>query len=77
VKNEGADPFSYNGKLSVVIQYRQGEFTPDSLRDVFDGIYPRFDRRHDRERRLSSRAAFESLPIQAPQDRAPRRRDRG
>ncbi len=60
--DEGADLFSYTGKLSIVITYRQDESAPHSLRGVFDGIYPRFDRRQERERRLPLRAALESLP---------------
>lgn len=60
--DEGADPFSFSGKVSVVITYPQDESAPHSLRGVFDGIYPRFDRRHERTRRLPLRAAFESLP---------------
>ena len=60
--NEGADAFSYTGKLSIVITYRPDQSAPHSLRGVFDGIYPRFDGRHDRTRRLPLRATFDSLP---------------
>jgi hypothetical protein len=60
--DEGTDDFSYEGKLEVVLKYELGSPTVKTLRGVFDGIYPRYDRFHDRLRRLPLQAAFESRP---------------
>lgn len=60
--DQGSDGFSYRGKLQVVLSYRVGETQARSLRGVFDGIYPRTDRRRGRTRRLPLRVAIESLP---------------
>lgn len=60
--DEGPDDFGYTGTLEIVLAYRPSESKVHSLRGVFDGIYPRFDRRHQRKRQIPLRAAFESLP---------------
>ena len=60
--DEGPDDFGYTGTLEIVLSYRPSESKVYSLRGVFDGIYPRFDRRRERTRRIPLRAAFESLP---------------
>ena len=60
--DEGEDEFSYEGKLDVVLTYQHGERDVASLRGVFNGIYPRYDRMHDRSMQIPLQAAFESLP---------------
>jgi len=60
--DEGADAFSYEGQLEVVLSYKPNDSNVKSLRGVFDGIYPRFDRMHNRTRYLPLQAAFESRP---------------
>ena len=62
--DEGTDEFSYQGKLQVVVSYRAGDTRPESFCGIFDGTYPRTDRRRDRTRTLPLRAAIESLPRQ-------------
>ena len=60
--DEGEDEFSYEGKLEVVLTYPPGERSVASLRGVFEGIYPRYDRMHDRSMMIPLQAAFESIP---------------
>ncbi len=60
--DEGTDDFSYQGRLEVVLTYALDDADAKTLRGVFDGIYPRYDRMHDRTRRLPLQAAFESRP---------------
>jgi hypothetical protein len=60
--DEGQDEFSYEGKLEVALTYKLGDPNVKTLRGVFEGIYPRYDRMHNRTRRLPLLAAFESRP---------------
>ncbi len=60
--DEGPNDFGYTGTLEVVLAYRPSESMVHSLRGVFDGIYPRVDRRQQRQRQIPLRAAFESIP---------------
>ena len=60
--DEGPDDFGYTGTLEIVLAYGPSASKVHSLRGVFDGIYPRVDRRHQRQRQIPLRAAFESLP---------------
>lgn len=60
--DEGRDEFSYDGRLQVVLTYNSEDSCVKTLRGVFDGIYPRYDRMHGRIRRLRLQAAFESRP---------------
>jgi hypothetical protein len=60
--DEGPDKFSFEGRLEVVLTYTLDDAGVQGLRGVFDGIYPRYDRMHDRTRYLPLQAAFESRP---------------
>ncbi len=60
--DEGPDEFSFEGALDVVLSYEESRTGAPTLRGVFEGIYPRHDRRHDRTREIPLRAAFESRP---------------
>lgn len=60
--DEGEDEFSYEGKLNVVLTYQPDEADVVSLRGVFEGTYPRYDRMHDRSFRIPLQAVFESRP---------------
>ena len=60
--DEGKDHFSYQGRIRVVLTYPLDQPEPSSLKGVFEGIYPRRDRIHNRTRQLPLVAAFESLP---------------
>ena len=60
--DEGEDEFSYEGELNVVLTYQPREVDVVSVRGVFEGMYPRYDRIHNRSFRIPLRAAFESRP---------------
>ena len=60
--DEGEDKFSYEGKLNAVLTYKPGEQNVLSLRGVFEGEYPRYDRMRNRNYWIPLQAAFESLP---------------
>jgi hypothetical protein len=60
--DEGPDDFSHQGILEIVLTYRKGEGSPYSLRDYFDGLYPRNDRMHRDVRWLPLQAAIKSIP---------------
>ena len=60
--DEGVDHFSYEGKLKIVLTYELSSARAQSLRGVFEGIYPRVDRMRNRTRYLPLEAAFESRP---------------
>jgi hypothetical protein len=60
--DEGADGFSYDGKLEIVLTYGADQAEALSLRGTFEGIYPRTDRRQNRTRELALQAIFESRP---------------
>lgn len=60
--DEGEDGFSFGGKLELVLTYTIDDPDVVSLRGVFEGIYPRVDRRAQRRLRLPLQAVFESLP---------------
>ena len=54
-------PFSYDGKLEILLAYPEGSDSFSGLRGVFDGIYPRLDRMHNQQRNIPLRAALESI----------------
>ena len=60
--DEGEDEFSYEGQLEIVLTYELRDPNVRSLRGVFEGIYPRYDRQHRRTRRIPLQAVFESRP---------------
>ena len=60
--DDGIDEFSYEGKLEIVLTYKPDEPELQSLRGVFNGIYPRTDRMHNQTHRIPLQAVFESLP---------------
>lgn len=60
--DEGPDDFRYGGQLEVVLTYGSSGSAVLSLRGVFEGSYPRVDRRRAIERELPLVAVFESLP---------------
>lgn len=60
--DEGEDEFSYEGKLDAALTYGSDDSIPASVRGVFDGKYPRYDRMRNRSLEIPLRAAFESLP---------------
>ena len=60
--DEGPGDFSYEGQLEVVLTYGPSQSKVLSLRGVFDAIYPRYRRIHNRVREIPLQAAFESLP---------------
>ena len=59
--DEGDDDFSYQGELEVLLAYSQGNVEFLALRGVFEGIYPRWDRMHRRQRNIPLMAVFESI----------------
>jgi hypothetical protein len=59
--DEGEDYFSYDGELEILLAYPQGSDDFSALRGTFEGIYPRFDRMHNRHRNIPLRAALESI----------------
>ncbi|MFP6767959.1 MAG: hypothetical protein VB859_07310, partial [Planctomycetaceae bacterium] len=60
--DEGDDNFSFGGKLDIVLTYKRDKPAVVSLRGVFDGLYPRTERRTGRTRRIPLQAVFESRP---------------
>ena len=60
--DEGKDEFSYEGKLEIVLTYELDDPSVKTLRGVFEGTYPRFDRMRNRTRNLPLQAAYESRP---------------
>ena len=60
-KNFSDDYFSYDGTLELLLAYPAGSDSFSGLRGTFEGIYPRFDRMHNRQRNLPLRAALESI----------------
>lgn len=60
--DEGADAFSYEGQLKLVLTYGNSGKRVQSLQGVFEGIYPRTDQMHQRTRNLPLEAAIESRP---------------
>ena len=60
--DEGRDNFSYTGRLDVVLTYELDSPRVKTLRGVFEGTYPRFDRIHNQTRNLALQAVFESRP---------------
>lgn len=58
--DEGKDHFSYRGELAIAIAYKKGSRDVHALRGFFDGIYPRYDRMHNRLRNIPLQAVFES-----------------
>lgn len=61
-RDEGNDGFSYQGHLQVVLTYPIDKQQPNSLRGVFEGVYPRRDRFQGRNRQVPLEAVFESIP---------------
>ncbi|MEO1997664.1 MAG: hypothetical protein ABGZ17_20575, partial [Planctomycetaceae bacterium] len=64
--DEGPDGFSYRGLLEVVLAYPVDKPRVTSLKGVFEGVYPRFDRMRNRTRNLPLRAVFEFRPGASP-----------
>ena len=60
--DEGPGDFTYEGQLDVVLSYSRTDPGTPSVRGVFSGIYPRYDRRRRQAREIPLHAAFESLP---------------
>ncbi|MBQ15925.1 MAG: hypothetical protein CMJ65_02245 [Planctomycetaceae bacterium] len=60
--DEGDDNFRFEGRLDLVLTYNRDAPEVVSLRGVFDGIYPRVERRTGRTRQLPLQAVFESRP---------------
>jgi len=60
--DEGADGFNYNGQIELVLTYTMEKPEVQTVRGVFEGTYPRFDRIHNRSYAFPLEAAFESLP---------------
>jgi len=65
ITDEGPDDFSYGGNIEIVLTYGSTHPMPQSLRGVFDGIYPRYHPMQRRLRDIPLRAVFESLPLAA------------
>jgi hypothetical protein len=60
--DEGPDDFGWEGDLEVLLTYRKGESAVHSLRGVFEGVYPRYDRVRRVKRDIPLQAVFESRP---------------
>jgi hypothetical protein len=61
--DEGPDDFSYEGDIEIVLTYSKTRSMPQSLRGIFDGIYPRFNPMNRSFREIPLQAAFEALPM--------------
>lgn len=59
--DEGEDGFRYDGQLEILLAYPQDSPDFSAVKGVFEGIYPRWDRMHNRQRRIPLRAVFESI----------------
>jgi len=62
LRDEGSDGFNYDGQIELVLTYTMDKPEVLSVRGVFEGTYPRFDRIHNRSYAIPLEAAFESLP---------------
>ena len=63
--DEGEDGFRYDGQLEILLAYPQDSPDFAAVKGVFEGIYPRWDRMHNRQRRLPLRAVFESIDTES------------
>ena len=61
--DEGPDHFSHEGDIEIVLTYSKTLSTPQSLRGIFDGTYPRFNPMNRAFREVPLQAAFEALPM--------------
>ncbi|MED5584888.1 MAG: hypothetical protein VYB61_00905 [Verrucomicrobiota bacterium] len=61
--DEGPDDFSYEGDIEIVLTYSKTRSMPQSLRGIFDGIYPRYNPMNRSFREIPLQAAFEALPM--------------
>ena len=52
----------YGGRLSLVVRYSKRGAALASFRGLFEGMYPKSDRRHNRVNELRMTAIFESRP---------------
>jgi hypothetical protein len=59
--DEGEDHFRYNGQLEILLAYPEESHNFSAVKGVFEGIYPRWDRMHNRRRNIPLRAVFESI----------------
>jgi hypothetical protein len=59
--DEGKDDFRYGGQLEILLAYAAESPNFSAVKGVFEGIYPRWDRMHDRRRKIPLRAVFESI----------------
>ncbi len=60
--DEGEDNFTFEGVLEILLTYDIANPEVTTLRGVFEGSYPRYDRMHNRTRILPLEAVFESRP---------------
>ena len=63
--DEGEDGFRYDGQLEILLAYPQDSPDFAAVKGVFEGIYPRWDRMHNRQRRLPLRAVFKSIDTES------------
>jgi len=59
--DEGEDNFRYDGRLEILLAYPEESPNFSAVKGVFEGIYPRWDRMHNRRRNIPLRAVFESI----------------
>jgi hypothetical protein len=60
--DDGEDGFSYDGRLHAVLTYKPSEPEVQSVRGVFEGLYPRTDRLRNRTFWIPIESVFESRP---------------
>ncbi len=60
--DEGPDDFSWEGELDVLLTYEVRGSKVHTLRGIFEGVYPRFDKKRQEARRIPLVAVFESRP---------------
>jgi len=60
--DSGGDGFTFKGELELVLTYAMDAPEVQTLRGVFRGIYPRFDRVQRTSRLIPLEAVFESRP---------------
>ena len=63
LSDEGPNDFSYEGDIEIVLTYSKTRSMPQSLRGIFDGIYPRYNPINRSFREVPLLAAFEALPM--------------
>ena len=60
--DEGPDDFTWEGELDLLLTYERRSSKLHTLRGVFEGTYPRYDRRRNEARLIPLVAVFESRP---------------